>query len=56
MFCHQLPSANANLLEDSAMGVANMTKLLPSAIRIAETNILEALCSKYFGLYEIGQV
>lgn len=44
MFCHQLLSSNVELLADAAMGVANMTKLLPSAVRMSDTNIIEALC------------
>ncbi|XP_004923880.2 armadillo repeat-containing protein 3 isoform X3 [Bombyx mori] len=46
VFCHQLLSSNVDLLADAAMGVANMTKLLPSAVRMCETNIIEALCVK----------
>ncbi|XP_028036231.1 armadillo repeat-containing protein 3 [Bombyx mandarina] len=45
VFCHQLLSSNVDLLADAAMGVANMTKLLPSAVRMCETNIIEALCA-----------
>ncbi|RVE43339.1 hypothetical protein evm_012010 [Chilo suppressalis] len=44
VFCHQLLSSNVELLADAAMGVANMTKLLPSAVRMSDTNIIEALC------------
>ncbi|CAG9796326.1 unnamed protein product [Diatraea saccharalis] len=46
VFCHQLLSSNVELLADAAMGVANMTKLLPSAVRMCDTNIIEALCVK----------
>ncbi|KAJ8736034.1 hypothetical protein PYW08_006690 [Mythimna loreyi] len=45
VFCHQLLSSNVELLADAAMGVANMTKLLPSAVRMSDTNIIEALCA-----------
>ncbi|XP_026319384.1 uncharacterized protein LOC113229907 [Hyposmocoma kahamanoa] len=45
VFCRLLPTANTDLLEDSAMGVANMTKLMPSAVRMADTNIIQALCT-----------
>ncbi|XP_063899764.1 armadillo repeat-containing protein 3 [Helicoverpa armigera] len=45
IFCHQLLSSNVELLADAAMGVANMTKLLPSAVRMSDTNIIEALCA-----------
>ncbi|XP_075981283.1 armadillo repeat-containing protein 3-like isoform X2 [Anticarsia gemmatalis] len=45
VFCHQLLSSNVELLADAAMGVANMTKLLPAAIRMSDTNIIEALCA-----------
>ncbi|KPI95148.1 Armadillo repeat-containing protein 3 [Papilio xuthus] len=44
VFCSQLLSTNADLLADAAMGVANMTKLLPAAVRMSDTNIIEALC------------
>ncbi|XP_072939253.1 armadillo repeat-containing protein 3 [Epargyreus clarus] len=44
VFCHQLLSSHVDLLADAAMGVANMTKLLPSAVRMSDTNIIEALC------------
>lgn len=44
VFCSQLMSTNADLLADAAMGVANMTKLLPAAVRMSDTNIIEALC------------
>lgn len=30
------------------MGVYNMTKFMPSAIRMVDTNIIDALCSKYY--------
>ncbi|XP_026738635.1 uncharacterized protein LOC113501658 [Trichoplusia ni] len=45
VFCHQLLSSNVELLADAAMGVANMTKLLSSAVRMSDTNIIEALCA-----------
>ncbi|XP_045496661.1 uncharacterized protein LOC123695020 isoform X1 [Colias croceus] len=45
VFCHQLLSSNVELLADAAMGVANMTKLLPAAVRMSDTNIIEALCA-----------
>ncbi|OWR40943.1 uncharacterized protein LOC116778968 [Danaus plexippus] len=45
VFCHQLLSSNGELLADAAMGVANMTKLLPAAVRMSDTNIIEALCA-----------
>ncbi|KAM3967861.1 LOW QUALITY PROTEIN: armadillo repeat-containing protein 3 [Aphomia sociella] len=45
VFCHQLFSSNVELLADAAMGVANMTKLLPAAVRMSDTNIIEALCA-----------
>ncbi|XP_064071601.1 uncharacterized protein LOC113402135 [Vanessa tameamea] len=45
VFCHQLLSSNVELLSDAAMGVANMTKLLPAAVRMSDTNIIEALCA-----------
>ncbi|XP_061709291.1 uncharacterized protein LOC133519288 [Cydia pomonella] len=45
VFCHQLLGSNVGLLADAAMGVANMTKLLPSAVRMSDTNIIEALCA-----------
>ncbi|XP_039759536.1 uncharacterized protein LOC120633393 [Pararge aegeria] len=45
VFCHQLLSSNVDLLADAAMGVANMTKLLPAAVRMSDTNIIEALCA-----------
>ncbi|XP_050669835.1 uncharacterized protein LOC126968765 [Leptidea sinapis] len=45
VFCHQLLSSNVQLLADAAMGVANMTKLLPAAVRMSDTNIIEALCA-----------
>ncbi|KAF9823347.1 hypothetical protein SFRURICE_014406 [Spodoptera frugiperda] len=45
VFCHQLLSSNVDLLADAAMGVANMTKLLASAVRMCDhTNIIDALC------------
>lgn len=44
VFCQQLVSSNVDIVADAAMGVANMTKLLPAAIRMSETNIIEALC------------
>ncbi|XP_031768976.2 uncharacterized protein LOC113519158 [Galleria mellonella] len=45
VFCHQLLSSNVDLLADAAMGVANMTRLLPAAVRMSDTNIIEALCA-----------
>ncbi|XP_063616364.1 uncharacterized protein LOC134789689 isoform X2 [Cydia splendana] len=45
IFCQQLLGSNVALLADAAMGVANMTKLLPSAVRMSDTNIIEALCA-----------
>ncbi|CAH0727621.1 unnamed protein product, partial [Brenthis ino] len=45
VFCHQLLSSNVELLADAALGVANMTKLLPAAVRMSDTNIIEALCA-----------
>ncbi|XP_063616368.1 armadillo repeat-containing protein 3-like [Cydia splendana] len=45
VFCHQLLGSNVGLLADAAMGVANMTKLLPSAVRMSDTNVIEALCA-----------
>ncbi|XP_053611630.1 uncharacterized protein LOC128675905 [Plodia interpunctella] len=45
VFCHQLLSSSVELLADAAMGVANMTKLLPAAVRMSDTNIIEALCA-----------
>ncbi|XP_047984693.1 uncharacterized protein LOC125225159 [Leguminivora glycinivorella] len=45
VFCQQLLGSNVGLLADAAMGVANMTKLLPSAVRMSDTNIIEALCA-----------
>ncbi|XP_068626528.1 armadillo repeat-containing protein 3 [Battus philenor] len=44
VFCNQLMSTNVDLLADAAMGVANMTLLLPAAVRMSDTNIIEALC------------
>ncbi|KAI5636714.1 hypothetical protein NE865_10540 [Phthorimaea operculella] len=44
VFCHHLLSSNMDLLADTAMGVSNMCKLYPSAVRMSETNIVEALC------------
>ncbi|XP_049882239.1 uncharacterized protein LOC126378107 [Pectinophora gossypiella] len=43
VFCHQLINGAGELLADAAMGVANMTKMMVSAVRMAETNIVEAL-------------
>lgn len=40
-------SLDTGVLEHSAMGVYNMSKYMPSAIRMADTNVVEALCSKY---------
>lgn len=48
MFCSQLLSSNVELLADAAMGVANMTKLLPAAVRMSDTNIIDALSGKSF--------
>ncbi|XP_075977018.1 armadillo repeat-containing protein 3-like [Anticarsia gemmatalis] len=44
-FCQQLMSSDADapMLTDAAIGVANMTKLLPSAIRMSKTDVMEAL-------------
>ncbi|XP_022822162.1 uncharacterized protein LOC111353390 [Spodoptera litura] len=45
VFCNQLLSSNVDLLADAAMGVANMTQLLASAVRMCDnTNIIDALC------------
>ncbi|XP_075981402.1 armadillo repeat-containing protein 3-like [Anticarsia gemmatalis] len=44
-FCEQLLSSDVALLADAALGVSNMTKLLPSAIRMSNTNIIQALCA-----------
>ncbi|XP_063395563.1 uncharacterized protein LOC134680367 [Cydia fagiglandana] len=45
IFCQQLAGSNVALLADAAMGVANMTKLWDSAVRMADTQIIEALCA-----------
>ncbi|KAF9420320.1 hypothetical protein HW555_003381 [Spodoptera exigua] len=46
VFCHQLLSSSVELLADAAMGVANMTQLLASAVRMCDnTNIIDALCA-----------
>ncbi|XP_063616275.1 armadillo repeat-containing protein 3-like [Cydia splendana] len=45
VFCQQLLESDVDLLADAAMGVANMTMLLPSAVRMSDTNIIEALCA-----------
>ncbi|KAL4702111.1 hypothetical protein ACJJTC_010677 [Scirpophaga incertulas] len=45
VFCQQLQSSNTDLLADAALGVANMTKLLPSAVRMSDTNVIETLCA-----------
>ncbi|KAJ2948187.1 hypothetical protein O0L34_g9996 [Tuta absoluta] len=43
VFCHYLVSSSTELLEDTAIGVANMCKLYPAAVRMSETNVVEAL-------------
>ncbi|GBP02339.1 hypothetical protein EVAR_73395_1 [Eumeta japonica] len=45
LFCLLLSGPDTSLWDDAALGVANMTQLMPSAVAMADTTVVESLCS-----------